>query len=73
MTWQKKDPDVEQEGEEETKPSADEEVKALGKVKEADQSIEYIACFAKVVELYQKKNKNCSGCGSLNHIAYKTA
>ena len=38
------------------------------RVEEADQSIEYIAHFAKAVELYQKKNKNCFGCGSPNHF-----
>ena len=60
-------PGVEQEGEEETKPSADEKVEALGKVEEADQSIEYMAPFAKVAELYQKKNKNCFWCKTPYH------
>ena len=64
------DPYVEQKGEEETKPSADEEVEALGEVEEADQSIKYIACFAKAVELYQKKNKDCFGCGSPDHLIW---
>ena len=62
------DPGVEQEGEEETEPSADEEVEVLGKVKEADQSIKYIAHFIKVVELYQKKKKNSFMCGSPDHF-----
>ena len=61
------DPGVEPEGEEETEPSTDEEVGPFGKVKEADQSIEYIACFAKAVKLYQKKNKNCFRCGSRDY------
>ena len=60
------DPSVEQEGEEETEPSADQEMEALGKVKEDDQSIEYITHFAKAVELYQKKNKKCFR--SPNHL-----
>ena len=64
------DPGVEQEGEEETEPSADEEVGALGEVEEADQSIKYITHFAKVVELYQKRHKNCFGCGSPDHLVW---
>ena len=55
MMWQKRDPGVKWRGKKETEPSADEEVEALGEVKEADQSTEYIAHFTKVVELYQKK------------------
>ena len=62
------DPDVTQEEEEETEPSADEEVEALGKVKEVDQSLEYITHFGKAVYLYQKKNKNCFGCRSPDHL-----
>ena len=62
------DPGVEQEGEDDTEHSADKEVEVLDKVKEAAQSIEYIAHFAKAVELYQKKNKNCFVCGSPNHF-----
>ena len=40
-------------------PSADKDVEALGWVEKADQSVKYIAHFAKAVELYEKKNKNC--------------
>ena len=61
------DPGVEQEGEEETDPLADEEVEPLGKVEEADHSVKCITCFAKSVEFYPKKNKNCFGCGSPDH------
>ena len=63
-------PGVEPEGEEEMGPSADEEVEALGRVKEADQSVKYIAHFTTAVELYQRKNKNCFGCGSPDHFVW---
>ena len=49
-------------------PSADEGVEAWGAVGKMDQTIEYMVCFAKVVELYQKKNKNCFWCGSPDHL-----
>ena len=55
-------------GERRDRAFADEEVEALGKVKEADLSIKYIAHFTKAVELYQKKNKKCFGCRSSDHI-----
>ena len=61
-------PGVEPEGEEVTEPSDHEEVEALGKLKETDQSIEYITHFANVVKLYQRKNKNCFRCKSPGHI-----
>ena len=61
-------PGLEQEGEVETEPSADEDVEVLGEVNEADQSIEYITHFIKVDELYQKKNKNCFGCRNPHHF-----
>ena len=64
----KEDPGVEQEGEGETEPSADEEVEVSGRVEEADQFVEYITHFTKAVELYQKKSKNCFGCGSPDHL-----
>ena len=57
--------------EEETTSSADEQVEALGKAKEADQSVEYITHFVKVIELYQKENKNCLGVGAQT-ISYET-
>ena len=62
------DLDVEQEGKEEMEPSTDQEVEALGKVMEADQFIKYITHFAKLVELYQNKNKNCFRCRSPDHV-----
>ena len=59
---------MEQEEEEDMEPSADEEVEVLGKLKETDQSVGYITLFAKALKLYQKKNKNCFGCGSPIHF-----
>ena len=59
---------MEPEEEEEMEPPADEEVGASGKVKEADQSVEYITYLMNAVELYQKKNKNCFGCGSPDYF-----
>ena len=61
---------MEPEGEEEAEPSADEGVEASGEVDEGDECIKYIACCAKVVELCQKKNKNCFGCGSPDHLIW---
>ena len=63
------DSSVKQEGGEK-EPSADEEVKTSGRIGEMVQSVEYIIQFAKVVELYQKKNRNCHRCGSPNHIVW---
>ena len=51
-------------------PSADEDVEASGRVGETDQCVEYVIHFAKAVELYQKKNKNCFGCGSPDHLIW---
>ena len=48
-------------------PSADEDLEASGGVEETDQTIKYIICFAKAVELYQKR-KNCFGCGRSDHL-----
>ena len=58
------DSSVKQDEEGDAEPSVDEDVEASGRVGEMDQSIEYIIRFAKAVELYQKKNRNCFGCGS---------
>ena len=62
------DPGKKPEGEGETEPSADKDVEVLGGIGEIDQSVKYIVCFAKVVKLYQKKNRNCFGHGSPEHI-----
>ena len=40
----------------------------MGEVKEADQSVKNITGFAKLVELYQKKDKNCFRCQGLDHF-----
>ena len=61
------DSSVKQEGEGEKEPSA-EDVEASGRVGEMNQTIEYINCFAIAVELYQKKNKNCFGCGAPDYL-----
>ena len=37
-------------------------------VGEGDQSVGYIVCVANIVKLYQKKNQNCFGCGSPDHL-----
>ena len=39
-----------------------------GKVGDVDPSLGFIMCFADVVELYQKWNCNCFGCGSTYHL-----
>ena len=48
----------------EKEPSADKDVEESGGIGEMDQSIEYIVHFAKVIELYQKKSRNCFEYGS---------
>ena len=55
-------------GEEEAEFSAEEDVGMWGKVGSADQLLGYIVQFANTVELYKKKNHNCFGCGSPNHL-----
>ena len=65
----KEHPGVKPEGEGEREPSADEDVKAWGRVGETDQSIKYIIHFAKVVGLYEKKNKICFVCGGPDYLA----
>ena len=61
---------VKQEGEGETGTLEDKGVGVSDGVGEMDQSVEYITCFAKVVEPYQKKNKNCFSSGSPNHFVW---
>ena len=58
----------EEEGEMELSANEDEDVEASGGIGETDQPVEYIIHFAKVVELYQKKKRNCFGCGSYDHL-----
>ena len=63
-----KDPDANPDGEGETGSSAGKEVEASSRAGETDQSIEYIVHFTKAIELYQKKNRNCFGCSSPDHL-----
>ena len=55
-------------GEKETESSTEEDVGMLGEVGNVDPSLGYIVWFTNAVELYQKKNCNCFGCGSLDHL-----
>ena len=55
-------------GEGEMEPSADGEVKASGRVRGTDQTMEYTVHFTTAVKLYQKKNRSCFGYGSPNHL-----
>ena len=62
------DPGAKWEGEEENKYSAGEDTETLSGVGGADQSVGYIVHFANVVKLYQRKNWNCFGCSSPDHL-----
>ena len=48
--------------------SSAEDTGLSGKVGSADQSLGYIMWLANAIELYQKKNCNCFGCGSPDHL-----
>ena len=54
--------------EKEAVSSTEEDVGMSGKVGGADQSLGNIVQLASAVELYQKNNHNCFGCGSLDHL-----
>ena len=56
------------EGEEETKSSAGEYTETSSAVGGVDQLVGYIIHFANVVKLYQRKNRNCFGCCSPDHL-----
>ena len=62
------DSDSKPDGEKEAKPSAEEDMGMSSKVGGTDQLLGYIIWFANAVELYQKKNYNCFGCGSPDHL-----
>ena len=62
------DSDPKPDGEKEPESSAEEDVGMSGKVGGADQSLSYIVQFVNAVELYQKNNHSCFGCGSLDHL-----
>ena len=59
---------VNPEEEEEAESSAEEDEEYLSGVGGADQSVGYFVRFANAVELYQRKNRNCFGCSSSDHI-----
>ena len=54
--------------EKEAKSSAEEDVGMTGEVGDVEPSLSCIVQFANVVELYQKKDHNCFGCGSPDHL-----
>ena len=62
------DSSVKVEGEEEAESSGREDQEMLNEIGGTDQPISYIIHFTNTVELYQKKNWNCFGCGSLYHL-----
>ena len=55
------------EGEEEVE-SIEGDLKTPSEIGRADQPLSYIVQYANAVELYQKKNWNCFGCGSTDHL-----
>ena len=58
------DSGVNTEEEEKAEPSAGEDARTSSGVGGTYQSVRYIVCFANVVKLYQRKNRNCFRCGS---------
>ena len=56
------------EGEGEAESSAGEDIETSSRVGGVDQSVWYIISVANAAELYQKKNWNCFGCGSSDHL-----
>ena len=67
-----KDSGAKPEGKEERESSAGKEVEASSGAGGTDQSVEFIIHFAKVVELYEKKNKTVLGAVALI-TSYMTA
>ena len=55
------------EGEEEVESSGG-DLEAPSEIGGAEQLLSYIIWFANAVELYQKRNQNCFGCGSPEHL-----
>ena len=62
------DSSVKPEREEEAESSDEEDDKPLSGTNGADQLVRYIFHFANAVELCQRKNWNCFGCGSPDHL-----
>ena len=59
---------VKPEGEEEAESSDGEDPETSSGTGGADQPVNYIVHFTNAVKLYQKKNWNCFGCGSPDHL-----
>ena len=59
---------VKPEGEEVAESSDGEDPETSSGTGGADQPVSYIICFANAVELYQRKNQNCFGCGSPEYL-----
>ena len=55
-------------GEKEAKSFAEEDAGTTGEVGNVDSLLGYIMQYANAVELYQKKNRNCFGCGSRDYL-----
>ena len=55
-------------GEKEAESSAEKDAGMTGKVGDVDPSLGFIVQFENVVELYQKRNCICFGCGSHEHL-----
>ena len=62
------DSDPKCDGEKEAESSAEEDAGMTGEVSNVDPSLGYVMWFASAVELYQKRNHNCFGCGSPDHL-----
>ena len=66
--WNEEDLSVKLEGKEEAGSSEGEDQETPNGIGGTNQLISYIVHFANAVELYQKKNWNCFGCGSPDHF-----
>ena len=67
-TEAEEDSNIKQEGEEEAESSAEEDAETSSGVGGPDQLVGYIVHFANMVNLYQRKNWNCFGYGSPDHL-----
>ena len=47
---------------------AEEDAGMTGEVGDVDLSLDYLIWFANAVQLYQKRNHNCFGCGIPDHL-----
>ena len=62
------DSDPKPNGEKEVESSAEEDFGTTGEVGDVDPLLGFITQFTNAVELYQKRNHNCFGCGSPDHL-----